>query len=84
MLNNIKSFGLNVIPDRQRTAEHTAQTVENAIGSMWEPILGYLKENDNVFSGAVLQEIDKLQAQTMRLTLTMGPGAPKTTINYES
>lgn len=84
MLNNIKSFGFNVIPDRQKTIEHTAQTVENAISGMWEPILGYLKDNDNVFSGVVSEEIEKINNQTMRLGMTINAGVEKRNINYES
>ncbi len=84
MLNNIKAFGLNVIPDRQKTLEHTSQAVEGAISNMWEPILGYLKENENVFSGVVMNEIDKIQNQTMRLGMTINAGIEKRNINYES
>ncbi len=85
MLNNIKSFGFNVIPEnRQRTAEATVNTVESAISGLWEPILGYLKENENVFSGEVLSEIDRINNQTMRLGMTLNADNQKTTINYES
>lgn len=84
MLNNIKSFGLNVIPDKQATVEHTAQAVEGAISSMWEPILGYLEENENVFSGEVSKEIDKINNQTMRLGMTLNAGNTRTTINFQS
>ncbi len=84
MLNNIKAFGLNVIPDKSRTIEKTAESVENAISGMWEPILGYLKENDNVFSGAVSEEIEKINYQTMRLGMTVNAGAQKRTLNFES
>lgn len=84
MLNNIKSFGLNVIPDRQKTVERTAESVENAISGLWEPILGYLKDNDNVFSGQVLNEIDKINSQTVRLGMTMNASQEKRSINYES
>ena len=85
MLNNIKSFGLNVIPEsQQKTVEAAASSVESAISGLWEPILGYLKENENVFSGEVLNEIDKINNQTMRLGMTLNSSTPRTTINYES
>ncbi len=84
MLNNIKSFGYNVIPDKQRTIERTAESVENAISGLWEPILGYLKENDNVFSGEVLNEIEKINNQAMRLNMTLNSGTKRTAINFES
>ncbi len=84
MLNNIKSFGYNVIPDRQKTIEKTAESIENAINSMIDPLLLYLQDNENVFSGAVEREIEKINSQTMRLGMTMSAGIPKRNINYES
>lgn len=63
---NIKSFGFNVIPDRKGAAQ-TAKTIENAIGTIWEPVLDYLKTNENVFSGDVGAEIQRLNMQTMQL-----------------
>lgn len=68
---NIKPFGLNVIPDI-KTTEHGAekqaqQTIEHAIGALWEPVLDYLKTNENVFSGNVSSEIERLNMQTMQL-----------------
>lgn len=83
MLNNLKSFGLNVIPEN-RTAEHTAETVESAISGLWEPILSYLKENENVFSGEVQEEISKIDSQAMRLGMMLNTGNQRTNINYES
>lgn len=84
MLNNIKSFGLNVIPENQHTIDHAAESVESALNGLWEPILNYLKENDNVFSGEVTDEIDKMNYQAMRLGMTLNAGNPRTNINYES
>ena len=84
MLNNIKSFGLNVIPNRQKTIEHTAESVENAISGLWEPILGYLKENDDVFSGAVMNEIELINNQAARLNMTVNANSPRLNIDYES
>ena len=63
---NIKSFGLNVIPDAKQNS-HTAQTVEKAIGDMWEPVLDYLATNENVFSGEVAREINRINIQTLEL-----------------
>lgn len=63
---NIKSFGLNVIPDLKQ-GKYPVQSVEKAIGDMWEPVLDYLATNENVFSGEVAQEINKINIQTMQL-----------------
>ncbi len=84
MLNNIKSFGLNVIPDKTRTIEQTAESVENAISGMWEPILGYLKENENVFSGQVDEEISRVNNMTMRIGMSLNQGNEVRNINFES
>lgn len=64
---NIKSFGLNVIPDRKLSKENAAKTIENAMNALWEPVLDYLKTNENVFSGDVNAEIQRLNMQTMQL-----------------
>lgn len=84
MLNNIKSFGMNVIPDKSATIEQTKDSIESAISGIWEPVLGYLKENDNVFSGQVLQEIEKLNSQAMRLGMTVNGRQEVHSFNYES
>lgn len=64
---NIKSFGFNVIPDRKMTKENAAKTIEHAMGALWEPVLDYLKTNENVFSGDVNAEINRINMQTMQL-----------------
>lgn len=84
MLNNIKSFGLNIIPNNRRTIERTAESVENAISSLWNPILDYLETNDNVFTGEVTNEIEKINSFAMRVTMAMNSGNKRTSINYES
>ncbi len=85
MLNNIKSFGYNVIPEQHRTTvENTAETVGSAINGIWEPILSYLEKNDNVFSGEVSDEIDKLNFQAMRLNMAVNGTGEKRALNIQS
>ncbi len=84
MLNQLKSFGLNIIPENKEKMEQAAESVETAINGLWEPILTYLKDNDNVFSGEVLDEIDNINYQTMRLSMTMNSATEKRRINYDS
>lgn len=84
MLNQLKSFGLNIIPENKEKMEQVAESVETAINGLWEPILTYLKDNDNVFSGEVLDEIDNINYQTMRLSMTMNSTIEKRRINYDS
>jgi len=66
---NIKPFGLNVIPTK--TQEQVRESVEEAIGNLWSPVLDYLKKNEAVFSGNVSNEINKINFQTMRLGMAM-------------
>jgi len=51
--------------------------VEKAVSSLWDPVLEYLKENENVFSGDVSQEIQKLNIQTLNLGMAMRKGESK-------
>lgn len=85
---NIKAFGLNVIPDRSQTGENlasqTAKSIENAIGTLWEPVLDYLKNNENVFSGDVGAEIQKLNMQTMQLGTVVNGGNEIRNIDIQS
>lgn len=61
----IKPFGLNVLSPK--TQQQTQKTVESAIGNLWEPVLNYLKENDNVFSGNVAEEIRKTSVNAFKI-----------------
>lgn len=84
---NIKSFGLNVIPDRrngQSVTEQTAKSIENAIGTLWEPVLDYLKTNENVFSGNVSAEIQRINMQTMQLGTIVNGGNEIRNIDIQS
>ncbi len=64
---NIKSsFGFNVISPN-RTAKEAGKVVEGAIGNLWEPVLQYLENHDDVFSGAVAEKIQKTDLQTLQL-----------------
>ena len=71
MANNytIRSFGLNIIP--QEKTEYAGKKVEQALDNLWEPVLDYLKENENVFNGDVVSQIEKYNMQTMNLGMEM-------------
>lgn len=62
---NVKSFGFNVIP--REKFQNAGVKVEEAIGSLWSPFMDYLEKNENVFSGNVLDKIDKINAQNVEL-----------------
>ncbi len=66
----IKSFGLNIIPSGS-DVKKMGENVEKAIGTLWDPVLDYLKENDNIFSGEVAREIEKTNIQTLNLGMAM-------------
>jgi len=68
----IKPFGLNVLP--QRTQQQAQKTVENAIGNLWEPVLSYFKENENVFSGNVAEEIRKTNINAFKIGAMLNAG----------
>lgn len=62
---NFKSFGLNVALPKDRQA--AKRTIDNAMKNFWEPVMSYLEKNENVFSGDIEKEIDKINIQTMNL-----------------
>ncbi len=69
---NVRPFGFNVI--LPSGTEQAAKSVESAVGSLLDPVLDYLKENEGVFSGDIASEINKLNFQTMKLGMTMEQG----------
>lgn len=81
---NVRPFGLNVIPDKNRTLEQTGKTIENALGNLWEPVLDYLKQNENVFSGDIASQIQKLNMQTMQLGTIVNGAQERRNLNIQS
>ena len=79
--NNVKPFGFNVMPDLKNGGQQAAKSVEKAIGNMWEPVLEYLASNENVFSGDVQKEINKINVQTMQLGMIVNGSGDKKTLD---
>ena len=68
--NNTQRFGLNVkVPER--TLQQIAKTTTDTAGGVFEPILSYLEENENIFSGDVTHEINKIRTANFNTTLIM-------------
>lgn len=68
--NSSQGFGMNVkIPEK--TIEQIGKTGTNAAGKVFEPLFTYLEENENVFSGDLNHELNKLRAATFNTTLIM-------------
>ena len=68
--NSSQGFGLNVkVPER--TIEQIGKTGSNIAGQVFEPLFTYLEENENVFSGDITSELNKLRAANFNTTLAM-------------
>lgn len=64
------SFGLNVkVPTR--TIQQIGKTSSDVAGGVFEPIFTYLEENENVFSGDITHELNKLRTATFNTNLVM-------------
>lgn len=58
--NNIlnQPFGLNIkIPTR--TVQQGQDTINHAIGGVFEPLFNFISENQNVFTGEISEQIEK-------------------------
>ena len=58
--NNIlnQPFGLN-IKFPTRTVQQGQDTVNHAIGGVFEPLFNFISENQNVFTGEIAEQIEK-------------------------
>lgn len=68
--NKAQPFGLNVkVPDR--TLEQIGKTIGDTAGGVIEPLFTYLEENENVFSGDVVKELNKMRAENFNTTMIL-------------
>lgn len=68
--NNTQSFGLNVkVPEK--TLRQIGQTAGNVAGGVFEPLFTYLEENENVFSGDITHELNRLRAENFTTAQVM-------------
>lgn len=75
--NNTHTFGLNVkVPEK--TLQQIGKTTANTAGGVIEPLLSYLEENENVFSGDITHELNRLRAASFNTTLILQEADEKT------
>lgn len=68
--NGAQPFGLNVkLPEK--TMQQFGKTATNIAGGMIDPVLDYLEQNDNVFSGNIVHETNKLRAASLNIAFAM-------------
>lgn len=59
-------FGMNIkVP--VRTIKQTQETAQNAVNSVFEPLFGFIDENQPVFTGNVANEIEKYNLMSFNL-----------------
>ena len=65
-----KPFGMNVkVPER--TIQQAGETLQNIVKAPAVPLFTFLEENNNVFSGDVAFEINKINAHSFTLGSAM-------------
>ena len=63
-------FGLNVqVPTR--TLQEAQKTLEKEISSLWTPLFDYLEQNEAVFNGDVVEQINQYNRQAYNLGAIM-------------
>ena len=68
--NSPQGFGMNIkLPEK--TIEQIGKTGTNAAGKVFEPLFTYLEENENVFSGDITHELNKVRTANFNTTLAM-------------
>lgn len=68
--NNSQRFGLNVkVPEK--TLRQVGQTATNLASGVIDPLLNYLETNENVFSGDVTHELNRIRSESFNTTLAM-------------
>lgn len=68
--NNSQTFGLNIrVPER--TLRQFGKTAGNVAGGVLEPLFTYLEENENVFSGDITHEINRLNAENFTMGMAL-------------
>lgn len=68
--NNSQGFGLNVkVPEK--TLRQIGKTAGNVAGGVLEPLFTYLEENQNVFSGDIAHEINKINSENFTMGMML-------------
>lgn len=68
--NNSQAFGLNIkVPEK--TIEQIGKTGTGIAGRVFEPLFTFLEENENVFSGDISHELNKIHTANFNTSLLM-------------
>lgn len=72
-------FGMNIkVPTR--TIKQSQETAQNAVNSLWEPLFGFIDDNQKVFTGNVANEIEKYNLMSFNTGAALRKG--KTTGDF--
>lgn len=67
-------FGLNIkVPTR--TIKQSQETAQNAVNGIFEPIFGFIDDNQNVFTGNVANEIEKYNLMMFNVGAALRKGS---------
>lgn len=68
--NSGKSFGMNIkVPEK--TLEQMGKTAGKTASGVFEPLFTYLEENENVFSGDVTHELNKIYTERFNTQIAL-------------
>lgn len=74
--NGAQPFGMNVkLPEK--TMQQIGKTATDVAGGVFEPIFSYLEENENVFSGDIVHELNKTRSATFNIAIAMNAADEK-------
>ena len=65
-----QKFGLNITMPT-RTIQQAKETMGKAISGLWDPVLNYLDENENVFSGNIADQMERANLFSYNLGAAM-------------
>ncbi len=68
--NNTQTFGMNIkVPEK--TLQQIGKTTGNVAGGVFEPLFNYLEENENVFSGDITHELNRIRVANFNTNLVL-------------
>lgn len=68
--NNAQAFGMNIrVPEK--TMQQIGKTGSNVAGGVFEPIVDYFEQNDNVFSGDITKEFNKVCSEKFNYEIAL-------------
>jgi hypothetical protein len=74
--NKSQGFGLNIkVPEK--TLGQIGKTAGDVAGGVLEPLFTYLEKNENVFSGDISHEINKIRAENFTMGVMLNAADEK-------